>query len=132
MREPIKSMMSITWGMSLFAMKQMSLFTDPARVGDNLQSLASAIEGELDEGLRQTYQAGDRLQRQFVNLAFGSVGMAGGAPPPAQAAAGAAGPSPGAPAASTPVAGPGIGPAPPPPVQAAPGWGPVPPLDREV
>jgi hypothetical protein len=79
MREFTKSMVSFSWAMSLLGLQQMAnLFTrqDPNRpkhkTTETFDNVTQATEGQLGDILKETFKAGDKLQRQMVNIMFGS------------------------------------------------------------
>jgi hypothetical protein len=99
-RELIKSMLSFSWGMSLFGVRQLgSLLTllDPTRpprqtVGA-FDALTRATEGHLDGVIREAFQAGDRWQRGLIDTVFGAF-PASQTPSPAVPADGTPRPQP--------------------------------------
>ena len=76
MRELAKSMMSYTLAMSIFSVRQVaSLFLPREERGgtgtaDAFNQVAAVTAGQLGQTLRATFQAGDRWQRQFVDMIF--------------------------------------------------------------
>jgi hypothetical protein len=124
MREVTKSMMSCTLAMSMFSVRQLiSLITgrsgkENGGAADAFNQIAATAAGQMDEAMRATFQAGDRWQRQMVDLIFvpGSLVSAnpgkwiGKISAPSGPAEGQASPSPAA----------GASPAPPPPTWS---WG---------
>lgn len=71
MRELTKSIGSFSWAMSLFGAKQMLNLLRPARATEAFDSVTRETEHQLDDALRATFQAGDRIQRSLVDLTFG-------------------------------------------------------------
>jgi hypothetical protein len=79
MRELVKSFNSFSWAMSLFWTQELLQFvrrplptSDHPATGD-LGRVTSAGERQLGGYLQRTFEAGDRLQRSTVDLAFGVV-----------------------------------------------------------
>jgi len=76
MRELAKSMMSYTLAMSIFGIRQVaSMFLPRGERGgigtaDAFNQVAAATAGQLGQTMRATFQAGDRWQRQFVDMVF--------------------------------------------------------------
>jgi hypothetical protein len=79
MRELTKSSISFSWVLSLFGLKQMTNLLTPGQPGqshpatDAFNEVAQSAEQQLGQTLRAAYQAGDRLQRGFVDMMFGLV-----------------------------------------------------------
>jgi hypothetical protein len=129
MREFTKSLLSFSWAMSLFGAQQMvNLFRRPAageprgRATAAMDAVTAATEEQFDDVLRETFKAGDRLQKGLVDmlarmLTLGGMGMNRAAVRPADAAPPpGAWPAPGAAATGwgSPQPGTGWGPMPPP------------------
>jgi hypothetical protein len=78
MREFTKSILSLSWGMSLFGIKQLANLLSSA---DSSQPTSKAVaafnavthtaEEQLSAVLREAFQAGDQLQKDMVDLMFG-------------------------------------------------------------
>jgi len=78
MRELTKSMLSFSWAMPLFGMKQMMSMAMPrdasrpfGHAEDGLAAVTGAAERELDGAWMSAFKTGDQLQRQMVDLMFG-------------------------------------------------------------
>lgn len=77
MRELSKSIGSFTLAFSLFGVEQLTrLAKRPVPTADHpttsgLDALAHSAENELQGPLKTAYQAGDRVQRSMVELAWG-------------------------------------------------------------
>jgi hypothetical protein len=93
MRELIKSMLSFSWGMSLFGVKQFgNLLTsaDPNQPQNKataaFDTVTHATAEQFDGVLREVFQSGDRWQRGILDMMFGSLppGQSTSAPTPAQ------------------------------------------------
>jgi hypothetical protein len=80
MRALIKSMLSFSWGLSLFGVKQLgNLLTppDPNQPQNNAATafdvVTHATEGQLDGVIKAAFQAGDRVQRGMVDMILGAL-----------------------------------------------------------
>ena len=80
MQELIKSIISFSWGMSLFGLKESSKLLSPAGPGEVvresetiLSTASQAASQSLGPGLQKTYEYGDRIQRKLVDAGFGLV-----------------------------------------------------------
>jgi hypothetical protein len=98
MREFTKNVLSFSSAMSLFAVKQVASLLNPDTWTRRDSPAANAFDHvtqctveELGRTLAGTFEAGDRLQRQFIDVLFGAVsavpcpGTGGGSPMPALA-----------------------------------------------
>jgi hypothetical protein len=91
-RDFTKSSLSFSWSMSLFGLQQLGNLLAPRDSGgsrqlvaDALDRVTEAMEGQFGDTLRETFRAGDRLQRGVVDLTFRVLGgRPGGAGPQAQ------------------------------------------------
>ena len=77
MREFIKSIISFSWGMSLFGVKQLEniLTSEDAsqpqnKVATAFDAVTHATEEQLDGVIREAFQAGDRWQRDMMDMMF--------------------------------------------------------------
>lgn len=77
MRELTKSMLSFSWAMPLYGMKQMlnmALPRDMSRpfgeATDGLNSVTGAMREQLGPTLRSMFDAGDQIQRSMVDVMF--------------------------------------------------------------
>ncbi|HYX25000.1 MAG TPA: hypothetical protein VFC23_12665 [Thermoanaerobaculia bacterium] len=77
MRELTKSMLSFSWALPLFGMKQMmdmALPRDPSRpfgrATDSFDAVTGAAQDQLGNGWNAVFRAGDQLQRGMVDLMF--------------------------------------------------------------
>lgn len=77
MRELTKAMLSFSWAMPLYGMKQMmnlSMPTDASRpLGKGTESFAAvagAMRGEMGPTMQGMFDAGDKIQRGMVDLMF--------------------------------------------------------------
>jgi hypothetical protein len=77
MRDLTKSMMSFSWAMSMFGLKQALAMLNPQSMGNTASSfeeVTRATESQLGSLTRSTFQAGDRLQRGMIDMAFSLFG----------------------------------------------------------
>lgn len=79
MRDLIKSMLSFSWGMSLFGMRQMANLLG-GRGAEAFDSVTRAAAEQMEEPLAGVFHQGDRLQREMVDRLLG--GDAGRPDPP--------------------------------------------------
>ncbi len=77
MRELTKSMLSFSWALPLFGMKQMMDMAAPrdpsrpfGRVTDSLEAVTRTAQGQLEGAWNGAFRAGDQLQRGMVDLMF--------------------------------------------------------------
>jgi hypothetical protein len=94
MRDLTKSMMSFSWAISMFSMRQMAGMLSPQTMrsaAEAFDAVARCTREQLDPTTQSMFQTGDRLQRGIVDFFFGIVDRAN---PGARSAAVAAG-SPG-------------------------------------
>lgn len=76
MKEVTKSMISLSWGMSLFGAKQAADLLTRSQSPGSLARVADSARQELDEGFFGTlFKMGDQLQRGAVDLAFGAFSL---------------------------------------------------------
>jgi hypothetical protein len=81
MRDLTKSMMSFSWAMGLFGLRQMtSLLTPRGRDGasSSFDHVTRSTEDHLGSGARSIFRAGDNLQRGMVDLMFNMLGVTNG------------------------------------------------------
>jgi len=78
MRDLTKSMLSFSWAMPLFGMRQMmSVATprDPSRpfgqVTDSFEAVTRVATAQMEDAWKGAFQAGDQLQRGVVDLVCG-------------------------------------------------------------
>jgi hypothetical protein len=86
MRDLTKSLFSFSWALSLFGARQAGNLIDPrtwlgregGSPGDGsprqIGSVTDSLVDQLGEPLRQTFEAGDRVQRQIVDTFFSFLG----------------------------------------------------------
>ena len=80
MRDFTKSMFSFSWAMSLFSVQQMAnLFMmgqAPGRprgkAAEAFDCVTRATEEQLGDALRETFKAGDKIQRGMLDMMFGA------------------------------------------------------------
>ena len=78
MQELIKSLISFSWSISLFGLKEAAKLLSPAgpgevvREADSIFTLTSqAASQTLGPSLQKTYDYGDQIQRRLVDAGFG-------------------------------------------------------------
>ncbi len=71
MRELTKSMISFSWAMSLFGIKQLANVLTPQKAAGSFSAVTGATEGQFGELLKPMFRAGDALQRGMVDMTFG-------------------------------------------------------------
>jgi len=71
MREFTKSILSFSWAMSLFGVLQTTNLLSPAAAAKAFDSVRETTEGQLNDALKTTFNAGDKLQRSAVDLTLG-------------------------------------------------------------
>lgn len=118
MRELTKSFFSFSWALSLFGVRQAGNLLDPrswtGRDGapKELEEVTDATVRQFGDVLRQTFEAGDRIQGEMVDAMFAVFGLAPGAGGRGDPRGGRSGAAPGrGPGAAGGPAGPGAGPA---------------------
>jgi hypothetical protein len=82
MREMTKSMMSFSWAMSLFGLRQMTCMLMPQSwrgATSSFDAVTRSTENQLGSTTNSLFRAGDNLQRGLVDLMFSmfTFGMAG-------------------------------------------------------
>lgn len=82
MREMTKSMMSFSWAMSLFGLRQMTCMLMPQSwrsASSSFDAVTRCTEDQLGSTTDSLFRAGDNLQRGLVDLMFSmfTFGMAG-------------------------------------------------------
>jgi hypothetical protein len=77
MRELTKSMLSFSWAMPLYGMKQMLNMTFPRDMSrpfgeatDGFNSVTGAMREQLGSTMRSMFDAGDQIQRSMVDVMF--------------------------------------------------------------
>ena len=87
MLELTKSLMSYTWAMSVFGLQQ--LFNIVAPTNNNggdaskaFNNITDATTQTFGKAMKQTFEAGDSVQREFVDLLFGGLASGGLDPGP--------------------------------------------------
>jgi hypothetical protein len=78
MRDLTKSMLSFSWAMPLFGMKQMmsvAMPRDPSRpfgqVTESFEAVTRVATAQMEDAWKGAFQAGDQLQRGMVDLICG-------------------------------------------------------------
>jgi hypothetical protein len=77
MRELTKSMMSFSWAMSVYGLKQMFELACPRDMSrpfgpatDSFNAVTAAASNQLGSTLKSMYAAGDQMQRSAVDMTF--------------------------------------------------------------
>lgn len=85
MREFTKNLFSFSWAMSLFGLKQLGNVLNPQETlrgapgaAKSFDSVTDAVVDQFGRNLRQTFEVGDKIQGQIVDLMFGFLGLAPG------------------------------------------------------
>jgi hypothetical protein len=72
LRELTKSMLSFSWAMSLFGLKQMSSLLAPGgTAASGFDAVRRSSEEHLGSAAGSAFRMGDELQRRMVDTAFG-------------------------------------------------------------
>jgi hypothetical protein len=71
LRDLTKSMLSFSWGMSLFGAKQLVNSLTPEKATAAFNAVTQATEGQLGDVLKGAFRVGDQLQRGMVDMTFG-------------------------------------------------------------
>jgi len=86
MRDFTKNLFSFSWAMSLFGLKQLGNVINPQETlrgapgaAKSFDSVTDAVVDQFGRNLRQTFEVGDKIQGQIVDLMFGFLGLAPGA-----------------------------------------------------
>lgn len=75
MRELTKSMLSFSWAMSLFGAQQAARLLSPSKAAEAFDHVTQSTRQELEGVMQTAFRAGDELQREMTNLAFGVVSL---------------------------------------------------------
>ncbi len=80
MTDLTKSFFSFSWAMSLLGLEQMTNLLSPERSGDRKErvtktfdAVTKATEKQLGKRTKKLFDAGDKLQREMVDLVFDVV-----------------------------------------------------------
>lgn len=71
MREFTKSIFSFSWAMSLFGVQQTTNLLSPDKAAKAFNSVTEATEAQFADALKTTFNAGDKLQRNAVDMTLG-------------------------------------------------------------
>src|SRR5260370_32271641 len=71
MREFTKSIFSFSWAMSLFGVQQTTNLLSPAKAAKAFDAVTDATAGQFTDVLKTSFDAGDKLQRNAVDLTLG-------------------------------------------------------------
>jgi hypothetical protein len=77
-RELTKSMLSFSWAMSMFGLKQMANALTPSNAVASFEALTRCTEDQLGPTARAAFRACDNLQRGLVDLTFTFLGPGSG------------------------------------------------------
>lgn len=87
MRDLTKSMLSFSWALPLFGMKQMMDMAAPrdpsrpfGRVTESFDAVTRAAQDQLGGAWNSAFRVGDQLQRSMVDLMFNLFSPDGGSP----------------------------------------------------
>lgn len=72
-RDLTKSMLSFSWGMSLFGVTQLINSMTPEKATGAFNAVTRATEAQLSDVLKGAFKAGDQLQRGVVDMTFGML-----------------------------------------------------------
>jgi len=72
-RDLTKSMLSFSWGMSLFGVTQLINSMTPEKATGAFNAVTRATEAQLSDMLKGAFKAGDQLQRNMVDMTFGML-----------------------------------------------------------
>jgi hypothetical protein len=70
LRDLTKSMLSFSWGMSLFGAKQLVNSLTPEKATTAFDAVTRATEDQLGDVFKGAFRVGDRLQRNMVDMTF--------------------------------------------------------------
>jgi hypothetical protein len=73
MRDLTKSMLSFSWALPLFGMRQMANSLSPDRATQAFDAVTESARRQLGPMTDSTYRAGDSLQRAMVDMMFAFV-----------------------------------------------------------
>src|SRR6266576_2018107 len=73
MRDFAKSMFSFSWAMSLFGLQQTLNLVKPPQAAKAFDSVREATTAQLGDLLSETFKAGDKVQRELVDLTLGPL-----------------------------------------------------------
>src|SRR2546423_6514329 len=73
MRELTKSIFGFSWAMSLFGIQQTTNLTSPDKAVKALNAVTEATQAQFTEVLKSTFHAGDKLQRNAVDMTLGMM-----------------------------------------------------------
>lgn len=75
MRELAKSVLGLSWAMSVFSAQQVARLIAPSQDAmeaavAEVEGVSRFVQGRLTESMAQQFRAGDEWQRRFVDVAF--------------------------------------------------------------
>ncbi|SRR5258708_1524891 len=71
MREFTKSIFSFSWAMSLFGVQQTTNLLSPDKAAKAFDAVTEATAGQFTDVLKTSFDAGDKLQENAVDLTLG-------------------------------------------------------------
>jgi len=71
MRELTKSIFSFSWAMSLFGIQQTTNLMSPEKAAEAFDAVTEATAGQFTDVLKTSFDAGNKLQRNAVDLTLG-------------------------------------------------------------
>jgi hypothetical protein len=71
MRELTKSLFSFSYALSLFGIQQTANLLSPAKAAKAFDCMTQATESQMNDSLKSTFEAGDRMQRSAWDLMLG-------------------------------------------------------------
>ena len=71
MREFTKSIFSFSWAMSLFGVQQTTNLLSPAKAAKAFDAVTETTAGQFTDVMKTSFDAGDKLQRNAVDLTLG-------------------------------------------------------------
>lgn len=77
LRELTRSMMSFTWGLSVFGLAQAGNLLSPGRAVAALDEVTRSAREQLGPLTRPFFDLGNNVQRSFVDLTFRAFGLSG-------------------------------------------------------
>jgi len=73
MRDFAKSIFSFSWAMSLFGLQQTLNLLKPPQAAKAFDSVREATTAQFGDLVNETFRAGDKVQRELVDLTFGPL-----------------------------------------------------------
>lgn len=73
MRELTKSILSFSWAMSLFGIQQTTNLMSPEKAAEAFDSVTEVTGEQFGDALKTAFRAGDKLQRNAIDMTIGMV-----------------------------------------------------------